>query len=75
MGQLRWLTTRRHRMALAALAISASLVEALVKQGIIDRLGPEAILKEAKLYAQALCIGCSPEVEREHATPPQGRCA
>ena len=50
---------------LAALAISASLVEALVKQGIIDQATVEAILKEAKLYAQALCIDCSPEVERE----------
>ena len=50
---------------LAALAISASLVEALVKQGIIDQATVEAILKEAKLYAQALCIDCSPDVERE----------
>ena len=50
---------------LAALAISASLVEALVKQGIIDQATVEAILKEANLYAQALCIDCSPEVERE----------
>jgi hypothetical protein len=50
---------------LAALAISASLVEALVKQGIIDQATVEAILNEANLYAQALCIDCSPEVERE----------
>ena len=50
---------------LAALAISASLVEALVKQGIIDQATVQAILKEANLYAQALCIDCSPEVERE----------
>jgi hypothetical protein len=50
---------------LAALAISASLVEALVKQGIIDQAAVEAILKDANPYAQALCIDCSPEVERE----------
>ena len=50
---------------LAALAISASLVEALVKQGIIDQAAVEAILKDAHPYAQALCIDCSPEVERE----------
>lgn len=50
---------------LAALAISASLIEVLAKQGIIDQAAVDAILKEAKLYAQALCIDCSPEVERE----------
>ena len=50
---------------IAALAISVSLVEALLKQGIIDQATVEATLKEANLYAQALCIDCSPEVERE----------
>ena len=50
---------------LAALAISVSLVEALRKQGVIDPATVEAALKEANLYAQALCIDCSPEVERE----------
>jgi hypothetical protein len=50
---------------LAALAISVSLVEALLKQGVIDPATVEATLKEANLYAQALCIDCSPEVERE----------
>ena len=50
---------------LAALAISASLIEVLAKQGIIDQGTVDAILKEANLYAQALCIDCSPEVERE----------
>jgi hypothetical protein len=50
---------------LAALAISASLIEVLAKQGIIDQGAVDAILKEASLYAQALCIDCSPEVERE----------
>jgi hypothetical protein len=50
---------------LAALAISVSLVQALLKQGLIDRATVEASLKEAGLYAQAFCIDCSPEVERE----------
>jgi hypothetical protein len=50
---------------LAALAISVSLIETLLKQGVIDQATVEATLKEANLYAQALCIDCSPEVERE----------
>ena len=50
---------------LAALAISMSFVQALLKQGLIDHATVEAVLKEANLYAQALCIDCSPEVERE----------
>jgi hypothetical protein len=50
---------------LAALAISVSLVEALLKQGAIDQATVETILKEAGLYAQALCIDCPPEFERE----------
>lgn len=50
---------------LAALAISVSLAETLLKQGVIDQATVEAILKDANLYAQALCIDCSPEVEHE----------
>jgi hypothetical protein len=50
---------------LAALAVSVSLLEVLLKQGVIDRATVEATLKEATTYAQALCIDCSPEVERE----------
>ena len=50
---------------LAALAISVSLIETLRKQGVIDQATVEASLKEAKLYAQALCLDCSPEVERQ----------
>src|SRR4029450_8974962 len=49
---------------LAALAISVSLVEALLKQGVIDAATVEAALKEANLYAQALCADCSPGGER-----------
>jgi len=50
---------------LAALAISVSLVETLLKQGIIDQATVETTLKEASVYAQAFCVDCSPEVERE----------
>ena len=50
---------------LAALAISVSLVETLLKQGIIDQATVETTLKEASLYAQASCVDCSAEVERE----------
>jgi hypothetical protein len=50
---------------LAALALSVSFVEVLLKQGVIDRATVEATLKEATNYALALCIDCSPEVERE----------
>ena len=42
-----------------------SFVQALLRQGLIDGATLEATLKEAGLYAQALCIDCSPEVERE----------
>jgi hypothetical protein len=50
---------------LAALALSVSFVQALLRQGVIDRATFEATLKEAGVYAQALCLDCSPEVERE----------
>ena len=50
---------------LAALAISVSLVEILLKQGVIDQATVEATLKEANLYVQAFCVDCSPEVERQ----------
>ena len=50
---------------IAGLAISVSLIEALLKQGAIDQATVEAILKEAILYAQALCLDCAPEMERE----------
>jgi hypothetical protein len=50
---------------IAGLAVSVSLVETLLKQGAIDQATVETILKEAILYAQALCIDCPTEVERE----------
>lgn len=50
---------------LAALALSTSLLQVLLKHGVIDDATVASIVKEAGLYAQALCTDCSPEVERE----------
>ena len=50
--------------ALAALAVAASLMEALLKRGVIDRSAVDDTLKDAASYAQALCVDCSPELER-----------
>jgi hypothetical protein len=51
--------------ALAALAAVMSLVEALFKRGVIDQPAVDTMLREAGTYAQALCVDCSHEVERE----------
>ena len=51
--------------ALTALAVVMSLVEALVKRGVIDQSALDATLKNAGTNAQALCADCSREVERE----------
>ena len=52
-------------IVLAAASQAAALALVRVTQGVIDQATVEATLKEANLYAQALCIDCSPEVERE----------
>lgn len=49
--------------AVAALALAASLLEALVKRGAIDRPGVDDMLRDAASYAQALCADCPSEVE------------
>ena len=66
-GEAGWLTLRHHRTASprAPWRSSVSFVQVLLKQGLIDRATLDAFSKEAGLYAQALCIDCSPEVERE----------
>jgi hypothetical protein len=51
--------------ALTALAVVMSLVVALVKRGVIDQTALDATLKDAGIYAQALCVDCSREMERE----------
>ena len=51
--------------ALAALAVVMSLVESLLKRGVVDQAAVDAILGDAITYAQALCSDCSAEVERE----------
>ena len=51
--------------ALAGLAMTASLMDALLKRGMIDEAFVAAATKEAIAYAQALCTEWSPDVERE----------
>jgi hypothetical protein len=51
--------------ALASLAVSAALMEALLKRGVIDQADVDPIMKDAGSYVAAFCTGCSPEVERE----------
>ena len=51
--------------ALAGLAMSASLMEALLKRGVIDQKDVEPIIRDAASYVAAFCTDCGPEVERE----------
>ena len=51
--------------ALTALAVAMSLLEALLKRGVIDADAVGSIVKDAGNYAQVLCADCSREVERE----------
>jgi hypothetical protein len=50
--------------ALAALAVVASLMEALSRRGVIDSIAVDDTLRDAASYAQALCADCPAEVER-----------
>ena len=51
--------------ALTALAVVLSLVDALLKRGVIDQAAVDATLKDAGNYAQALCVDCSREMEHK----------
>jgi hypothetical protein len=51
--------------AIAALGLAASLMESLVRGGLIDQEVIDAIVKDAASYVQALCTDCPPEVERQ----------
>jgi hypothetical protein len=51
--------------ALASLATTVSLMDALLKRGGIDEAFVAAATKEAIAYAQALCVELSPDLERE----------
>jgi hypothetical protein len=51
--------------ALAGLATTVSLMDALLKQGLIDEAFVAEATKEAIACAQALCTEWSPDVERE----------
>jgi hypothetical protein len=51
--------------AIAALGLAASLIEGLVRGGLIDQEVIDAIVKDGASYVQALCTDCPPEVERQ----------
>lgn len=51
--------------AMAGLAASASLMEALVKRGLIEQTDVDTIIKDAASYVDALCADCGLKVERE----------
>ena len=51
--------------AMASLAVTATLLDTLVKQGVIEKAVADAVIKDANCYVQALCVGCSPELERD----------
>jgi hypothetical protein len=51
--------------ALAGLAVSASLIEALLKRGIIDQADADTIIRDAASYVAAFSTDCEPAVERE----------
>ena len=51
--------------ALAGLAVSASLMEALLKRGVIEEADVDTIVRDAASYAAAFCVEAAPEVERE----------
>ena len=65
MGKPRWLTIRHHRTASPRWRSACPSFRRCSGKALLDRATVEATLKEAGLYAQALCIDCSPEVERE----------
>lgn len=56
-------TTAAH--AVAGIAMSASLMEALLKRGVIEQTDVDAILKDAASYVDALCADGGLKVERE----------
>ena len=51
--------------ALAGLVLSAALMEALQKRGVIEHKDVDPIVRDAASYVAAFCTECSPEIERE----------
>lgn len=51
--------------ALASLALSSSLMEALLKRGVIEGADAATIIRDAASYVAAFCTDAAPEVERE----------
>jgi hypothetical protein len=52
-------------LALAGVAMSASLMEALLKRGMIQQEDVDPIIRDASSYVAAFCTDCGPGVERE----------
>lgn len=59
------MTENPSAQAVTALAVVMSLVEALLKRGVIDPAAVDDVLRDAGTYAQALCVDCSREAETE----------
>lgn len=51
--------------ALAGLAMSASLMEALLKRGVLEQKDVDLIVADATSYVAAFCTDCAAEIERE----------
>lgn len=51
--------------ALVGLAMSAALMEALLKRGVIGQEDVDPIIRDASTYVVAFCTDCGPEIERE----------
>jgi hypothetical protein len=51
--------------ALAGLAVTASILEALLRREILDQTAVHVILKDAGSYISALSTDFAPEIERD----------
>jgi hypothetical protein len=51
--------------ALAGLAVSAAILETLLRRGILDQTAADVVLKDAGSYISALSTDFGPEIERD----------
>ena len=51
--------------ALAGLAVSAAILETLLRRGILDQTAVDVVLKDAGSYISALSTDFAPEIERD----------
>ena len=51
--------------ALAGLAVSAAILETLLRRGILDQTAVDVVLKDAGSYISALSTDFGPEIERD----------